>query len=340
MGAARFARRGGGHDYHDERRELLLMWRKQPLSSPTVSAAKTRIGAAVGEVDADAYAARSRAPRANTSRPRAARRSVLRRRGHRDLRRQCATPTGGVGHCLVAAHGVPSPIFLRRNRARPHGPSMSMTPMSCSISTIVVPYCSLTSSTKRTRPRRSSPPSARPAAGAWAWRRSRGRSTRFWRPYGSRPTRVLRTRRISRNSITSSTFRRCGAPPLRARPHQTACSRVAHLEVAARHDVVRAPTCRAKERDVLESARDASRRGVVCVHSRRSLPVKVILLCGRAPAPLGPMIARTSCSRTSNQMSVNAFTPPNASQMWASLRQGVADGGAQHGVPHACGLAH
>src|SRR4029434_5197587 len=38
------------------------------------------------------------------------------------------------------------------------------------------------------------------------------------------------------------------------------------------------------------------------------------------PAPLGPMIARTSCSRTSKLISVNAFTPPNASEMPSSCR--------------------
>ena len=38
------------------------------------------------------------------------------------------------------------------------------------------------------------------------------------------------------------------------------------------------------------------------------------------PAPLGPMIARTSCSRTSKLMSVSAFTPPKASEMLSSLR--------------------
>jgi hypothetical protein len=36
------------------------------------------------------------------------------------------------------------------------------------------------------------------------------------------------------------------------------------------------------------------------------------------PAPFGPMIARTSCSRTSNEMSVSAVTPPKASEMWSS----------------------
>src|SRR6187455_3246061 len=38
------------------------------------------------------------------------------------------------------------------------------------------------------------------------------------------------------------------------------------------------------------------------------------------PAPLGPMIARTSCSRTSKLMSESAFTPPNASEMRSSFR--------------------
>src|SRR5262249_9884466 len=38
------------------------------------------------------------------------------------------------------------------------------------------------------------------------------------------------------------------------------------------------------------------------------------------PAPLGPMIARTSCSRTSKLMSVSAFTPPKESEMLLSLR--------------------
>src|SRR6185437_9828188 len=36
------------------------------------------------------------------------------------------------------------------------------------------------------------------------------------------------------------------------------------------------------------------------------------------PAPLGPMIARTSCSRTSKLMSVSALTPPNASDTCSS----------------------
>src|SRR5436190_6301917 len=38
------------------------------------------------------------------------------------------------------------------------------------------------------------------------------------------------------------------------------------------------------------------------------------------PAPLGPMMARTSCSRTSNVMSDSALTPPNASEMCSSSR--------------------
>ena len=33
------------------------------------------------------------------------------------------------------------------------------------------------------------------------------------------------------------------------------------------------------------------------------------------PAPLGPMMARTSCSRTLNEMSVSAFTPPKRKLM-------------------------
>src|SRR5512137_750515 len=40
------------------------------------------------------------------------------------------------------------------------------------------------------------------------------------------------------------------------------------------------------------------------------------------PAPLGPMIARISCSRTSKLMSVSALTPPKASEMRSSLRMG------------------
>src|SRR5205814_1281168 len=34
------------------------------------------------------------------------------------------------------------------------------------------------------------------------------------------------------------------------------------------------------------------------------------------------MMARTSCSRTSRLMSLSAFTPPNASEMFSSLRIG------------------
>jgi hypothetical protein len=34
------------------------------------------------------------------------------------------------------------------------------------------------------------------------------------------------------------------------------------------------------------------------------------------PAPLGPMMARTSCSRTSKLMSVSAFTPPKRKEMF------------------------
>src|SRR5579862_8151813 len=33
------------------------------------------------------------------------------------------------------------------------------------------------------------------------------------------------------------------------------------------------------------------------------------------PAPLGPMMARISCSRTSKLIEVSAFTPPNESEM-------------------------
>ena len=40
------------------------------------------------------------------------------------------------------------------------------------------------------------------------------------------------------------------------------------------------------------------------------------------PAPLGPMIARISCSRTSKLMSDSAFTPPNDSEMLSSFRTG------------------
>src|SRR6476661_793668 len=65
------------------------------------------------------------------------------------------------------------------------------------------------------------------------------------------------------------------------------------------------------------------------------------------PAPLGPMMARTSCSRTSNVTSASAFTPPNASEMRSSdrmtspmRRAGVvgmtrASGGLRH-----CGGLH
>src|SRR5690606_35362936 len=38
------------------------------------------------------------------------------------------------------------------------------------------------------------------------------------------------------------------------------------------------------------------------------------------PAPLGPMIARTSCSRTSKEMSVSAFTPPKDREMLCRSR--------------------
>jgi hypothetical protein len=38
------------------------------------------------------------------------------------------------------------------------------------------------------------------------------------------------------------------------------------------------------------------------------------------PAPFGPMIARTSCSRTSKLMSVSAFTPPKRSEMFFTSR--------------------
>src|SRR5215831_12097924 len=38
------------------------------------------------------------------------------------------------------------------------------------------------------------------------------------------------------------------------------------------------------------------------------------------PAPLGPMMARISCSRTSKLMSVSALTPPKESEIASSLR--------------------
>jgi len=38
------------------------------------------------------------------------------------------------------------------------------------------------------------------------------------------------------------------------------------------------------------------------------------------PAPLGPMMARISCSFTLNEMSVSAFTPPNRRLMFLTSR--------------------
>ena len=38
------------------------------------------------------------------------------------------------------------------------------------------------------------------------------------------------------------------------------------------------------------------------------------------PAPFGPMMARISPSRTSKLMSVSAFTPPKASEMFDTSR--------------------
>ena len=38
------------------------------------------------------------------------------------------------------------------------------------------------------------------------------------------------------------------------------------------------------------------------------------------PAPLGPMMARISCSRTSKEMSVSALTPPKLSEMFFTSR--------------------
>src|SRR5665647_3424084 len=38
------------------------------------------------------------------------------------------------------------------------------------------------------------------------------------------------------------------------------------------------------------------------------------------PAPLGPMMARTSCSRTLNEMSVSALTPPKLKEMFLTSR--------------------
>ncbi len=38
------------------------------------------------------------------------------------------------------------------------------------------------------------------------------------------------------------------------------------------------------------------------------------------PAPLGPMMERISCSRTSNEMSVSAFTPPKRRLMFLMSR--------------------
>src|SRR3990172_1505988 len=38
------------------------------------------------------------------------------------------------------------------------------------------------------------------------------------------------------------------------------------------------------------------------------------------PAPFGPMIALTSCSRTSNDTSTSAFTPPNESDTFSTAR--------------------
>src|SRR5512145_569612 len=66
----------------------------------------------------------------------------------------------------------------------------------------------------------------------------------------------------------------------------------------------------------------------------RTLPAYVILpSCGwytplitlsieLLPAPFGPMIARISCSRTSNETSCSARTPPNESETPSTLRIG------------------
>ncbi|MCY1223531.1 hypothetical protein D9M72_356600 [compost metagenome] len=51
---------------------------------------------------------------------------------------------------------------------------------------------------------------------------ARASSTRFCRPYGKRPTGVLRIDWISRKSITSSTFWRWRISSLRAGPHHSA----------------------------------------------------------------------------------------------------------------------
>src|SRR3990172_3808292 len=214
------------------------------------------------------------------------------------------------------------------------------TPMSCSISAIVVPYWSFTSRMKRHMSCfsymfipaiGSSRSSTSGSAG-----RARASSTRFCSPYGSRPTGVLRTCWISRKSITSSTLRRCSSSSRFAGPIQIACWRKLVRIFRLRPVMMLSRTVMPLNSAMFWKVRAMPIAAASWLFmSDRVSPLKVIRPCcgwytplitfsiELLPAPFGPMIARTSCSRTSNDTSCSAFPPPNESETPSTTRTGA-----------------
>src|SRR5262249_55814001 len=152
---------------------------------------------------------------------------------------------------------------------------------------------------------------------------------------GNRPTGVLRTCWISRKSMTASTFSRCSSSSRLARPRYRACSRTLHFILRLRPVIRLSRTLMPRN-----SAMFWKVRAIPCLAAswgstaRRLRPLNATVpRCGRYtplmtlsiedfPAPFGPMIARTSCSRTSNDTPWSATTPPKASETSSTSRTG------------------
>eukprot|EP01022_Parablepharisma_sp_SALTPOND_P036534 TRINITY_DN997_c0_g4_i1.p1 TRINITY_DN997_c0_g4~~TRINITY_DN997_c0_g4_i1.p1 ORF type:complete len:1552 (+),score=442.93 TRINITY_DN997_c0_g4_i1:2334-6989(+) len=255
------------------------------------------------------------------------------------LHAQCEVPrqaliTSGL---LITSSGVPSPIFLPQSSTTTRSEISITTPMSCSIRTMVVPNWSFTSSTKRHMSCFSS--TFMPAMGSssssmlGSAASARASSTRFCSPQGRRPTGVLRICWISRKSITSSTLRRCSISSLRAAPHHKAFDSRPERILVLRPVMMLSSTVMPLNRAIFWKVRAMPWRAIALGGMpRRDWPRQRMLpFCGwqtplmtliieLLPAPLGPMMARISCSRTSKEISVRARTPPKDSEMFCRSR--------------------
>ena len=134
--------------------------------------------------------------------------------------------------------GSPSAIFTPWSSTTTWLEMSMTTPMSCSISTTVVPNWSFTSRTKRAMSSFSS--RFMPAIGSsrsstlGSIASARASSTRFCSPYGSFPTGVRRIAWISRKSMMRSTNSRCRISSCCAGPRYRASVRKLYFILRSR----------------------------------------------------------------------------------------------------------